>query len=56
MERLEKTRTDCRDPFKRATNVIKEAWKYWINEVIVNGFNCPKHDLSLIKQYFVKSK
>ena len=33
---------------------MKEPWRGWVNQVSVIGFNSDKHDLNMVKEYFVK--
>ena len=33
---------------------VKEQWSQWVNQVPVIGFNCGKHDLNMVKEYFAK--
>ena len=34
---------------------VRSAWKNWVGQVLVFGFNSGKYDLNLVKYYFVKT-
>ena len=34
---------------------MKEPWSRWVNQVSVISFNSDKHDLNMVKEYFVKT-
>ena len=34
---------------------VRNLWKTWVNQVPVFGFNSGRHDINMIKEYFVKN-
>ena len=40
--------------FQMLPGEVQKQWRQWVNQVPIIGFNSRKHDLNMVKEYFVK--